>query len=484
MARRTGWGLGDQALSSLTNFALSVAVARVVTADAFGAFGLAITVYTLCIGLVRALTSEPLLVRYSTAHLGPSPGPTDDVDLAGDADDPGPTDTGTTGTAAPSLHHGAAQAAGMAVVTGVVTGVACVVFGALSGGLVAEAMIPLGLLLPALLLQDTWRYAFFAGARPARATANDLVWTIAQLVLAGAVILTGHADVTALVLAWGLAAACAAAVGCIQTGVVPRVGASWRWARAHGDLIPGFVGEFVARNGARQLTVFGLAVIGGLGALAAMRGAQVLFGPLNVLLLSVGLVAIPEAVRIRARHPARLRPAVYGLSGGLAAIALAAGVAALAIPDSLGTALLGDSWASTRPVLIPQAVYMASVGATSGYLTGLRALAAATDSLAARVVIVPLSLAGGIVGALVGDATGAVTGLAVSNWIGVAVWHRQFSRALRRSTTDRAGEGATSALTGEATTGPGSATPGHNSRAEAVELRAAGSRPRPPSPGR
>jgi hypothetical protein len=63
--RRLGWGLADQALSSLTNFALAVLVARAVSTSALGAFGLSFTTYTITLGATRALCSEPLTVRYS-----------------------------------------------------------------------------------------------------------------------------------------------------------------------------------------------------------------------------------------------------------------------------------------------------------------------------------------------------------------------------------------------------------------------------------
>ena len=63
--RRLHWGFADQVLSSATNFALSVAVARQVDPRGFGAFGVAMTAYILATGLSRAVVSEPLLVVFS-----------------------------------------------------------------------------------------------------------------------------------------------------------------------------------------------------------------------------------------------------------------------------------------------------------------------------------------------------------------------------------------------------------------------------------
>src|SRR5262245_53463222 len=61
------WGLADQALSSLTNFALGVLAARSLPAEAFGAFSVSFTGYLLASAIGRGLVSQPLTVRYSRA---------------------------------------------------------------------------------------------------------------------------------------------------------------------------------------------------------------------------------------------------------------------------------------------------------------------------------------------------------------------------------------------------------------------------------
>lgn len=397
--RRAGWGLTDQALSSVTNFALSIAVARSVDAAQFGAFGLAFTVYLLSIGFTRAVCAEPLLVRFSTASRD-------------------------------EQRSAATRAAGAATAIGLIGGAICGVAGFVSGGLATQALVPLAAMLPGLLIQDTLRHCFFAEGRPRSATANDAVWAVSQLLVAGGVIVTGHASVSALVLAWGTSATVAAAFGCIQAGIRPRITSALSWSRQQRDLIPSFIGEFAARNGSRQLTMLMLSAVGGLAALGAVRGSQVLFGPLNVLLLSVGLIAVPEVVRVRQSHPEHLPRVVSALSGGLAAAAVLAGAILMFMPPSLGEALLGDSWNDTRPVLLPQAMFMASIGATSGYLAGLRALEAPVHSLSARLVVTPMGIVGGLAGVFLGGAIGAMIGLALSNWAGVIVWRHLFTRAM------------------------------------------------------
>ena len=62
--RRLGWGVADQGISSLSNFALGLFVARSFGASSFGAFTLAFITYTVVINAARGLATDPLLVRY------------------------------------------------------------------------------------------------------------------------------------------------------------------------------------------------------------------------------------------------------------------------------------------------------------------------------------------------------------------------------------------------------------------------------------
>src|SRR3954452_10525059 len=65
--RRAGWGFLDQALSSVSNFALSAFVAATVSATEVGSFTIAYAVYGVWAGVSGGLTSIPLTIRYSAA---------------------------------------------------------------------------------------------------------------------------------------------------------------------------------------------------------------------------------------------------------------------------------------------------------------------------------------------------------------------------------------------------------------------------------
>ena len=67
--RRLGWGAADQGMSSLTNFLLSVYVARTLGAVAFGAFSLAYVTYAFALNASRGLCTDPFVVRFSGTYL-------------------------------------------------------------------------------------------------------------------------------------------------------------------------------------------------------------------------------------------------------------------------------------------------------------------------------------------------------------------------------------------------------------------------------
>jgi O-antigen/teichoic acid export membrane protein len=66
-AGRAGIALADQLVASLTNFSLTVLVARAVAPRQFGIFALIMATYVLVAYVGRGLVSEPLITRFSAA---------------------------------------------------------------------------------------------------------------------------------------------------------------------------------------------------------------------------------------------------------------------------------------------------------------------------------------------------------------------------------------------------------------------------------
>lgn len=396
--RRLGWGLADQVLSSVTNFVLGLLVARALPPGEFGAFSIAFVTYTLALGASRALASEPLSVTHSA------------VDNA-------------------EWRRGVRSAGGLAVAMGTGVGVGCLAAGWLMHGSLQVAFLMLGVTMPGLLLQDVWRFAFFAGRREQRAFINDLVWAILLFPSIALLVGTGRATVGTLILAWGIAGSVAAAVGILQARVIPSPRMTLGWLKEQRTLAPRFLGEFAVSGATSQLTVYLVGGIAGLSQAAALRAGLLLLGPLNVIFMGAGLVAVPESVRFLAASPGAFRRANVLLSLGLAALVIAWGAVALLLPESLGTELLGENWEGARNVVLPLTIVTATYAGSYGAMVGLRALAAARRSLRARSIVAVLTVLAGVIGAAVAGARGVAWGFALVGCVELFVWWWHFTRA-------------------------------------------------------
>ncbi len=399
--RRAGWGLADQAVSSLTNFSLSVFVARNLGPTEFGALTTVFTAYVAALGICRAITSEPLLVHYSAPEH-------------------------------PSWSAGTSRATGTALLVGVGLGVCCVLLGAVAPAPLRMPFLILGLTLPGLLIQDCWRFSFFARGRGFSAFANDLVWAIVLSAFLWALLARGQKPVTWLILlGWGGAATVAAFFGIRQAGIIPAPQKVLSWVRAEGSLIPRFLGEFAAVSGAGQLTVYAMGAVAGLAVLGSFRAAiSILFGPIQVLIMGASAVAIPELVRASQISTTRLRWSSRLVALALAGAALAWGMVVLWIPSRVGVALLGPTWYQAHLLTTAVIVCWVTSGLMVGATAGLRALAAAKRSLGARVIGSLLTVAGGVGGVLVDGARGAAWGCALAGTLEAMLWWWQFTRAI------------------------------------------------------
>ena len=391
VAGRLSWGIADQALSSLTNFGVGICVARLLGTREFGAFSLAFVTYLVALNASRGLATEPLLVRYSGAE--PTP-----------------------------WRRAVREATGMVTVLGLVLGACSVAAGMLLSGPLRMAFVSLGLLLPGLLLQDSWRFSFFAAGRGGLAFMNDLVWALLLIPALATVVATGHADVFWLTLAWGGSALAAAVAGAVQAHLVPRPLAAATWLRGHHDLALRYLGENLTVSGAAQLRTYGLSAVAGLAAVGSLRAAELLLGPINVLVMGVANMAVPEAVRLVRRSIRRLRSFCLVVAGGQAGAAIAFGMTMLLLPGRLGSQLLGPSWEPAHRLLVPVALTVANTGISAAAITGLRALGAASTSLRARLVASSASMTGGLLGAALGGAPGAAWGIFAGTAIGAVVW--------------------------------------------------------------
>ena len=422
LAKRLTWGLADQGVSSMTNFLVGVYVARSLGVEAFGIFSLAWVTYGVVLNLSRGLGTDPLVVRFS-------------------------------GVAVDRWRVATSRAGGTAIAVGLAFGVLSIGVGVAVGDTFGRAFIALGIVTPALLLQDSFRFAFFANGQGRNAVLIDLVWAATMLPLL--MLAADHGTVAGFVIAWGGAALFAGAVGWLLSGIRPRMDQTREWLRDHRDLGTRYLMENVSNSGAGQLRMYAVGGIVGLAGVGAIRGAELLTGPFMALLMGLNLVAVPEAARVLRRAPHKLARFCLLLGGAQALAALSWGIALLAVmPDSAGVFLLHDVWAPARELVLPITLALSSSGLIAGAAAGLRALGAAKRSLRVQLYSSAGYFGGGVLGAFLGGAVGASWGSTIAMLCSAGLWWTQLHAGLRDHGTEPVPEPAVDVV-GAVDTGPG-----------------------------
>jgi O-antigen/teichoic acid export membrane protein len=401
VGRRLSWGVADQGLSSVTNFVIAVYVARTLGAVSFGAFSIAFLSYTFALNASRGLATDPLLTRYSA-------------------------------TDAASWRRATADCTGTAVAVGLVSAACSLGVGLLLGGPTGAAFLALAITVPGLLVQDSWRYAFFAIGRGSQALINDGICAVALVPALLAVSVHGHPTVFWCVMAWGGVATLGALIAPLQGHVVPRLSRCMRWLAETRDLGLRYLLEGTCNSAANQLRTYGIGLMLGLAAVGYVQGARTLMGPFTVVFFGMGLVAQPEATRAL-RHSTRH---VAAFCGGLGiALGLLAGlwglILLIAMPRGLGHFLLGSFWQQTYPLVLPMTLSMVAAGFVAGALAGLHSVGAAKRSLRAMAVGSVLAVALSLGGAVLDGTLGSVNGLALAGWLGAGIYWWELRAGLR-----------------------------------------------------
>jgi O-antigen/teichoic acid export membrane protein len=386
--------MADQGVSSLSNVVVSIFVARSLSSDGFGAFSLATVVYLLAQGTTRALIGEPLLSRFSSA------------------------DAATRRSLVPNL-------VGATLATSFVGAAVVVVVGLAVGGPAAPALLALALVLPLVLVQDTWRYVFIVD-RAGSALAVDLVWLVT--VIAALSLAPDDAGAAWFVLAWGATAGLGA-----LTGLVLGRGSLGRprplaWITAHRDMGGRFLGEFATGQAVGQLVLVALGAIAGLSALGAVRAAQVVYGPLNTVHQGIYLALVPEGARTT--DESHLRRLMAKASVGLVVVATVWMLVVLVMPNRWGTALFSATWSDADDLMLLMGLAMIAGSAATGGFAGVRALGAARESLRARLRSVGPQLVLPLAGTAVGAGHGYALGFGLGHLVSAVIWWGAFGAAL------------------------------------------------------
>jgi O-antigen/teichoic acid export membrane protein len=404
VAGRLSWGIADQAMSSAGNFLLGVFVARLLGAASLGALGLAFVAYAIALNCSRALATDAVMVRFSAAGKE-------------------------------SWRPAVAAAGGVALLVGAASGAICVALGLVlknlsPGSDAGAAFIALGIVLPGLMLQDSWRSAFFAAGEGAKTFLNDTVWTVLMVAVLALGYVADFGGITFAVLVFGGTATVAGLFGMWQARIVPRPALAIGWLHSHRDLGVRFLIENVVLGAGGQIRALVVAATGGLAAAGAIRGAEMLIGPVAALLMGVGQVAVPEAARALTRGRRPLWKLCLGLSGGLSVMAVAWGLVVLVIfPLGLGELVLGSVWPDARVLVLGVIVSYAAGCLHVGPSAGLRALGRADLTMQCQLTVTGLFVGLAAAGAILFDAQGAVWGTAIASVVGVGIWWTRLEKA-------------------------------------------------------
>ena len=385
--RRLGLVTIDQVISGASNVLIAVLAARLLSAAEFGLFGIVFLGYTILVGVIRALVSDPLLLHPEESH-----------NRSGEA-------IGTT-----------------FLLTGPLTlSLFAIGFGVrIWSPTLGDALIVLAVCLPLLLLQDLGRYLGFATHRPIQAVVLDSIWLV--LMLVAVAVLFSISDERSLALLIGAWAGTGALSGLLMFTRYSLRGVSLRltWLRYTWPLSWRFLVSYTAVQGSALGMSAEVGAIAGARALGGLQGALLLARPFTTFQVAAATAGIAEVARVvdDRRKVWRHVWLTTGAAGGVAALNA---IVMLVMPDGVGEAFLGDSWDPAQALLLPTGIFIVFIGLLTGPVAALLGLRAVGKATAIQVVTGIFAMAAAGVGAVINDALGAMWFVAASQGVMVVV---------------------------------------------------------------
>ncbi|MGB3770845.1 MAG: hypothetical protein WBF79_13470 [Rhodococcus sp. (in: high G+C Gram-positive bacteria)] len=369
--------------------------------EAFGAAVLVFSIVTAAIGLVRGAFGTPLLLMSSHSR--------EEI-----------------------LHEGK-RGFGSALLLGSLVGVlALVVSIALDE---PQVGIAYAIAIPLVLAQDVLRFVSMALGEPESAFVSDAIWAAG----AGAVLITTWTAPSLLVIPemiwlWSIAGGIALVQLAWRTGIAP----TFRGLRAWWVEFWQHRTRFAFESGIDQIAAILIVAVStifiGTVAAASLRGAVTVLGPFAVLISSLPLIVIPEAVR--AGHSARQIWRTLSYAAWItSAMAATIGFLAPFVPSTMGRLLLGDSWAEATRVLPFLGLEYAAICWIAGVYNFYRSRGASQELLRYRIAQSVLGIVVCTTAAAVfRTAVGVAIGLALSATImGILLVTELYRKQLRQS---------------------------------------------------
>jgi O-antigen/teichoic acid export membrane protein len=399
--RRARWApLADQVLANASNALFTVLVAGVAAPAAFGRFAVGYAIVAFAVGAWRSGLGYQVSMK------------------AGDPE---------------AVRTEARRAVGATAVAAPLLGV--VALAVIGIGPAGDPTLAWGLALatPFVLLQDLLRFAAVAAGRAIVALASDAAWT-ALLVVAVGLRVVGRLDAVTLVALWASGAVVGTVILAVSLRVAPKVSGSLAWARESWRMRIHLVGGGLVAGASVPITAGIVALVAGPEIAGGVAGAALLMAPVNSLVAWLSLTLLARAAVV-----AEGRKAALFLKAGLgtAALTLLWGLVLLAVPESLGRILLGDTWlfvAQGVPVIGLQ--YAVAVLAATGTLF----LVATGKTRAVLVTGIVVAVARVGFGWIAATIWGTVLAAVLAESLAMAVWTTSVLPNLRSTT--RSGTGS------------------------------------------
>ena len=391
-AASLSWATVDQVLSALSNLVITLAVARGGGAEGLGRYAVAFAAYIVVLGFAKSLASDPLL---STAR---------------QSDD----------------RRVEAAATSLTVIYAVAAAIVVASIGLVLGRL---ELVVVAATLPLTLLHDILRHQAFRRQAPALAALLDGGWLVGSLLCWPVVTQTESTALAILCWSGGAALGLTLAFPVLRpTFSGPAVAIRWWWSDARDYASPLLLDSVVVALSSQALVVV-LATMVGDTALGVYRAGQVYFAPLLLALGALGVLVIPYLSQRPggATNSVALRLSLF--TGILSA--LACGAVLLAEP-LLHSLLFGESIAIPYSLLVPLAVGVVAVGASSGLMVVSKARRRGGDIARSRLTSALVGTALLVIGVAMFGLHGAAWALVIQ-----AYWY-MFRLAARVAAAGRA----------------------------------------------
>lgn len=394
-SRRAQHAVVANGMISISSLMLAVAIARRSSVDEFAAFAVAMTVYMMANGIIRAAITETTLAIEPSRFY-------DKVGFE------------------------------RANLVSLIAGGSIVVLGWFVG---SWYLAVVGMCFNGLTSLDYSRTVNAALHRSGVALAQGVAWSVAVIGVSGVSLILPLQGTTVFAV-WAGGGAILGYVSMVQAKypVVPR----WSSDPRHDKAAAWFSLDYLAGSGGSLLSTNLLAIVLGSAAVGAVRGAGTILGPVGLVSTTARSLSVAYLSRARSVSTQHEFRSAVAVAGTLTVIVAPLAVAITFIPHRLGRQLLGQTWESVSPVLLALAIesVLALVGSVAA--AGHRARLAGARTLTLRLIVGiprPMIVA---VAALSFGIEGAVWSMAAIAAVNVVLWWFSYWRLTRTGSPSEA----------------------------------------------